>query len=101
DDAAPPGDEQQRALLAEKLRDKPNDLTAPAQQSSSALTHSDRQRASDDLGTGLLPLLELVRHLTFLLVAKDVDERRKILMEFLEAWRSTRSGPYKDVYRRS
>lgn len=98
DDIPPASDEEQHALLAQKLKDKPNDPSASVQQSTTALSYSDRQRASDALRTRLLPLLEVVRGLTLLLLAKDAGERRKVLEGYSHAWRSAVSGAQKDLY---
>jgi hypothetical protein len=98
DDPPPPGNEEQGTLLFEKLKDKPNDLAGRTQTSTTELSYSDRQRASDVLRTRLPAALELVRRLTLLLLAKDNSERQKALVGYFDGWRSAQANAQADVY---
>ncbi|WP_027488451.1 hypothetical protein [Allorhizobium undicola] len=97
DDPRPSTEKAQRDLLNERLKDlaKPKNETTPEieeRRKKSTLSSSARHHAADRISRGVTPLLALVRHLTAMISAVKLSDRKVATSAFFGAWKASQSA---------
>jgi hypothetical protein len=93
----PPTDEAQRLLLNERLselRQTSAEATVEIEErrKRSALSVSEQSQASDRLSRGIIPLLAIVRVVSAIIRAEDINRSTAETSAFFESWEGSQSG---------